>query len=60
MEEMMKKMKNAFAGESDSEDKSAEDTKETSGVVLTFSAKDGQKIMDYCDGKGISYEQDME
>ena len=56
-----KPMKNAFGdGESESEDMGVEDKKETSGVVLTFSAKDGQKIMDYCDSKGIAYEQDME
>ena len=55
-----KPMKNAFGSESESEDMGTEDKKETSGVVLTFSAKDGQKIMDYCDSKGIAYEQDME
>ena len=55
-----KGMKNAFGNESEGEDMGAEDMKEQSGVVLTFSAKDGQKIMDYCDSKGIAYEQDME
>lgn len=58
MEIMIKKMKNAFGGED--EEKDVEDKKEASGVVLTFSAKDSKKIMDYCDSKGIAYEQDAE
>lgn len=60
MEIMIKKMKNAFGGEDEGEDTGKEDKKEASGVVLTFSAKDSKKIMDYCDSKGIAYEQDTE